>query len=86
MHKEWNFADAKNRFNELVNLALTEGPQYVHCGKDQVIVISAKKYEKLKGKQMKFKDFLLNGPSLTEGDLNRDKSATTKNIFYENSP
>ena len=70
----WKLSDAKNKFSELVNLVLTKGPQYVHRRKDRVVVISAKEYERLKGKQIKFKDFLLNGPSLAGLDLNRDNS------------
>ncbi len=76
MNTEWNLAEAKNRFSELFNLVLTNGPQHIHRRKDKVVVISAKDYEKLKGKQLKFKDFLLNGPSLAEVDLKRD------NLFY----
>jgi antitoxin Phd len=75
METQWNLADAKNRFSELINLALTKGPQQVNRRKDKVIVISAKEYEKLKGKEGKFKDFLLNGPSLEGVNLSRDASA-----------
>jgi prevent-host-death family protein len=74
MDIEWNLAEAKNKFSELFNLVLTKGPQHVHRRKDKVVVISAKEYEKLKGKQGKFKDFLLNGPSLAGLDLKRDTS------------
>ena len=38
----WNLADAKNRFSELVNLALSDGPQTVRRRKDEVVVIAAK--------------------------------------------
>jgi prevent-host-death family protein len=47
---DWNLADAKNRFSELVNLALTKGPQRVRRRKDEVVVISAKDYERLRPK------------------------------------
>lgn len=70
----WNLAEAKNRFSELFNLVLTKGPQHVHRRKDKVVVISAREYEKLKGKQGQFKDFLFNGPSLEGVDLTRDTS------------
>jgi prevent-host-death family protein len=46
----WNLAEAKNRFSELINPALTKGPQRVSRGKDAVIVISATDYERLTGK------------------------------------
>ena len=74
MDIEWNLADAKNRFSEVINLALTKGPQFVHRRQDKVVIISAKEYEKLKGKHSSFKNFLLNGPSLAGLDLSRDTS------------
>lgn len=36
--KIWNLADAKNRFSEVVNLALTEGPQFIRRRADEVVV------------------------------------------------
>jgi len=72
--QEWNLADAKNRFSELVNLAITKGPQKVRRRKDEVIVISARDYEKLKGKRRTFKEFLLQGPDFSDLLLDRDKS------------
>ncbi len=74
MDMQWNLAEAKNKFSELFNLVLTKGPQHVHRRKDSVVIISTKEYEKLKGKQGNFKNFLLNGPSLEGVDLSRDKS------------
>lgn len=71
---EWNLADAKNRFTELVNRALAEGPQTVRRRKDTVVVLSAKDYDRLKGKKSSFKDFLLQGKLLEELDLSRDNS------------
>ena len=47
----WNLAEAKNRLSEVVNLALTEGPQTITRRKDAVVVISAEKYAELTGKQ-----------------------------------
>jgi prevent-host-death family protein len=70
----WNLADAKNRFSELVNMALTKGPQRVHRRHDEVIVISAKEYDKLKGKQTSFKDYIVQGESFDSLDLTRDAS------------
>ena len=46
---DWRLADAKNRFSELVNMALREGPQRVHRRSDEVVVISAQEYERLIG-------------------------------------
>ena len=71
---DWNLADAKNRFSELVNLALKEGPQRIRRRNDEVVVIAAKEYDRLKGRQLKFKDYLLKGPSFEGLELERDQS------------
>lgn len=72
---QWRLAEAKNRFSEVINRALSEGPQKVTRRNDTVIILSRKDYEKLTGKQSGFKDFLLNQtPKLDDLDLNRDKT------------
>ena len=71
----WRLADAKNRFSELINRALTGDPQVVMRRRDAVVVVARRDYEKLTGKRMSFKQFLLGkGPSLRGLDLHRDKS------------
>lgn len=70
----WNLAEAKNRLSEVVNLALTEGPQTITRRNDTVVVLSAEAYAELTGKRPSFKDFLMTGPSLEGLDLRRDKS------------
>lgn len=72
---QWRLAEAKNRFSEVVNKALSEGPQQIVRRDDTVIILSKKDYEKLTGKQPGFKDFLLNqSPSLDALELTRDSS------------
>jgi antitoxin Phd len=72
---EWRLADAKNRFSELVNRALTEGPQRVLRREDAVVVIAERDYEKLTGARPSFKEFLLGeGPTMDGVDLTRDRS------------
>jgi prevent-host-death family protein len=71
----WRLADAKNRFSEVVNRALTGDPQVVLRRHDAVVVVARRDYEKLTGKRMSFKQFLLgDGPSLQGLDLHRDRS------------
>ncbi len=73
----WRLADAKNRFSEVVNRALTRGPQLVLRRRDAVVVLARRDYERLTGKRPGFKQFLLGkGPSLRGLDLSRDKSPT----------
>ena len=72
---EWRLADAKNRFSELVNRALVEGPQRVLRRDDVVVVVAEREYEKLTGTRSSFKEFLLgDGPNLEGLDLARDRS------------
>jgi len=70
----WNLAEAKNKLSEVVNLALTEGPQTITRRNDVVVLISATEYAELTGKRQSFKDFLMSGPSLEGLDLERDKT------------
>jgi antitoxin Phd len=45
----WKLEDAKARFSELVRRANSEGPQTVTVrGREAVVVLSAKQYEKLR--------------------------------------
>ncbi|MEK7407318.1 MAG: type II toxin-antitoxin system prevent-host-death family antitoxin [Acidobacteriota bacterium] len=72
---EWRLADAKNRFSELVNRALAEGPQFVRRRRDAVVIVAQRDYEKLTGKRPGFKEFLTGkAPSLEGLDLTRDRS------------
>lgn len=72
---EWQLAEAKNRFSEVVNRALSEGPQRVRRRHDAVVVIAEADYQKLTGKQRSFKEFLLaKGPRFAGLDLTRDHS------------
>ncbi|MBV9295724.1 MAG: type II toxin-antitoxin system prevent-host-death family antitoxin [Acidobacteriaceae bacterium] len=76
---EWRLADAKNRFTELVNRALAEGPQRVVRRQDAVVVVAQRDYDKLSGTRRDFKDFLLGeGPSLDGLDIGRDRSPLRK--------
>ncbi len=71
---EWNLADAKNRFSEVVTLALTQGPQRVHRREDTVVVVAAEEYERLVGQRPAFKDYLSQSESFEGLDLARDQS------------
>jgi prevent-host-death family protein len=48
----WLLQDAKARFSELVRRVHSEGPQHVTVhGRDEVVVISAAEFERLKGER-----------------------------------
>ena len=72
---EWQLAEAKNKFSELVNRALTEGPQRVRRRERAVIVLSEEDYQKLKGQRPSFLAQLFDGPSFEGMDLTRDGSS-----------
>lgn len=73
---DWKLAEAKNKFSEVVNLALTEGPQRVSRRDDMVIILSAEDYAKLTKKHLSFKEFLMKGPDFEDVDISRDKTPT----------
>jgi hypothetical protein len=70
--RQWKLADAKNRFSEMVNRALAEGPQQVLRRDDAVVALAQRDYEKLTGRR--FQEFLLSGPSFGGLDMGRDRS------------
>lgn len=71
---DWKLADAKNRFSEVVDRAISDGPQHVtRRGEPAVVVVSAEEFEKLQSQKRTFKDLILNGPDLTGVDLSRNR-------------
>ena len=74
----WKLADAKNKFSEVVNLALHEEPQIISRRGENVIVMSEKSYKKLSSKNQSFLDFLFNAPGLEGVQISRDKSTIRK--------
>jgi prevent-host-death family protein len=72
---KWRMADARNRFNELVARALAEGPQRIVFPGGAVVLTAEHDYEKLTGRRVGFKHFLIRkGPGLEGLDLKRDCS------------
>ena len=72
---EWNLADAENRFSELMDLALTEGPQRVHRRKETVVAPAAEEFERLTGRRPTFKDhlgrYIVDGPHFVRSKTTR---------------
>ncbi len=71
---DWQLADAKNRFSEVVRRALTEGPQRISRRKEAVMVIAESEYRRLTGRRTSFVAYLLDGPSLEDVDLTRERA------------
>jgi antitoxin Phd len=65
----WKLQDAKNKFSQLVNEALTQGPQYVmRRGVATAVLLSVHDYEKLISHKQSFTEFLLSCPKLDADD------------------
>jgi antitoxin Phd len=78
---DWLLADAKNRFSEVVTLALTQGPQRVRRRNQTVVVLSEADYEQLVAPRVPFKDYLFNGPDFSELDLTREPDSMRSVTF-----
>jgi len=62
MHS-WQLQEAKNRFSEIVDLTLTEGPQLVtRRGSDPVVILAVADYHGLVGDAPNLIDHLLSAP------------------------
>jgi prevent-host-death family protein len=73
MPRTWQLQDAKNRFSEVVDRALTEGPQTVtRRGREAVVVVSVDDYRRLTGARSSFKELLRRAP-LSGVELRRDR-------------
>ena len=71
----WPLQDAKNRFSELIENAITKGPQRVtRRGEPVAVVIAEKEYEKLVGRKSKsLLEFFRSSP-LAEAVLDLQRS------------
>ena len=69
---QWQLQDAKNRFSELVQCVLDEGPQVVtRRGEEVVVVVSIAEYERLRGPRPDFNEFLLSFPDVEGFEVER---------------
>lgn len=61
----WQLQDAKNRFSEVVEKALTEGPQHItRRGKPAVVVIAESEYRKAPKPRRSLAEYLLSAPKV----------------------
>lgn len=72
----WQLQEAKNRFSEVVNKALAEGPQTVtRHGEEIVVILSKADYNRLRKTQSSLLEFFRQSPLVgIELDLGRDNS------------
>ena len=76
MTKIWQLQEAKNKFSEVVNEALSKGPQIVtRRGEQVVVVISTDDYLQLRKSSPSLSDFFRQSPLVgVDLDLERDQS------------
>jgi antitoxin Phd len=76
MAKIWQLQEAKNKFSEVVNEALSKGPQYVTRRGEQVVVILAtREYQRLLKAKPTLSEFFRRSPLVgIDLDLERDHS------------
>jgi prevent-host-death family protein len=74
--KTWQLQEAKARFSEVVQQALTKGPQQVTLHKaPAVVIISIKDYESMVAPKLSFVDFMAQSPLKgVDIEFTRDKS------------
>jgi prevent-host-death family protein len=82
MSRAWQLQEAKNKFSEVVEEALTHGPQVItKRGKETVIVLSYADYRKMMLTQKKLSDFFRESPLVgIDLDLTRDTSPTRTDV------
>ncbi len=74
----WQIQEAKNKFSEVIEKTLLEGPQAItRCGKKVVIMISVKEYENNILQKTKLGDFFLDSPLCQDLKLERGKDTTS---------
>lgn len=70
----WQVEEAKTHFSELIDRALTEGPQTIaRHGAECAVLLSIKDYRALEALKPDFKAHLLGGPKVDEFDVPRDR-------------
>ncbi len=75
MGRIWQLQEAKNKLSEVVDEAITNGPQVIsRRGKETAVVLSYEGYRKLLLSQQKLSDFFRASPLAgVELDLQRDR-------------
>lgn len=83
MARIWQLQEAKNKLSEVVDEALTDGPQVItKRGVETAIVLSYADYRKLLLNQQKLSDFFRESPLVgVELDLARDMSPNREDVI-----
>ena len=69
----WQVQQAKARFTEIIEKAITSGPQIItRHGAERAVVLSMDDYRALAQKKPDFKEFLLGGPKFDDFEIERE--------------
>ncbi|MDF1761187.1 MAG: type II toxin-antitoxin system Phd/YefM family antitoxin [Coxiellaceae bacterium] len=76
--QQWQLQEAKAKLSDLINKALTQGPQNITVrGESKAVVISIDEYEKLTKNKKTFLQLMRQSPLVgIDLDVARDKSIT----------
>jgi prevent-host-death family protein len=82
MKRVWQLQEAKNKFSEVVEEALQQGPQVItRRGVETVILLSYTEYRKLLASQKKLSEFFRHSPLVDiDIDLGRDRGEVRPDI------
>jgi len=80
MNSVWQIQDAKNKLSEVIQRAVSQGPQTItRHGEKTVVVVAYSEYEKLRKSQGKLSAFFHSSP-LAGVDLTRDQSLSREGL------
>jgi antitoxin Phd len=79
--KQWTSSEAKNKFSEVIEKAISQGPQVVtRRGKEVAVILSLDEYKRLRKASISLVDFLRDSPLVgVDLDLDRDKTRPREN-------
>jgi antitoxin Phd len=66
---EWQVAEAKNKFSELLSRAEIEGPQHVTRRNKRFVIIEEEEYQRSRKPRRDLIDLLLSGPKIENLEL-----------------
>lgn len=71
---KWQLHDAKAKLSELIELALSEGPQVItRHGRERVVILSIEEFQKLEAAKPDFREYLLSGPKSDDFEIDRPR-------------
>lgn len=80
---KWQVQEAKQKFSEVVQRTLDEGPQIVtRRGKDVVVMVSVDEWERLNGSRPSFTEVLLSMPKSDEFVEIMEKVVAERKLDY----